>query len=141
MLFNTSYKNEAFEKESNLAIGESYSFLEKLKIGGIGSSRMRIKELSPKLTPLNKQTTDIDYASIELRPRGILIHFSNRLDRYSWVIPYYRLVIFSTKTFSIHSNGNFIRFEKNKNYLENKKFINKMMNLKNLALDHEYYNV
>ncbi len=139
MLFNTSYKNEDYEKESNHLLGETYSFLERLKMRGIGSSRFVIEELSPYLTPENMQKTDVNYANIELRPKGVVVHFSNRLDRYSWLVPYYRLAIFSADAFSIHSNGKFIKFKKDKYYQENKKFINKFRYLKSAFLNLDYY--
>jgi len=139
MLFNTSYTNKEYTKESIHSLGKSFSFFEKIKIGGIGSSRLVIEELSTKLQPINMQTSAINYANIELRPKGIIIHFANRLDRYSWIIPYYRLVIYSTQTFSIHANGHFIKFKKNKNYLDNKKFMDKMKDLKIKFLNLGYY--
>jgi hypothetical protein len=98
-----------------------------------------IEELSAKLQPKNMHSAAINYANIELRPKGIIIHFTNRLDRYSWIIPFYRLVIYSTQTFSIHSNGNCIQFKKNKNYQDNKKFIHKMTDFKNNYLKLGYY--
>lgn len=139
MIFNTSNTNKAYLKNSIEIVGKNFSFLEKIKIGGVGSSKLVIKELSTKLLPKNAQKIDNNFANIELRPKGIIIHFTNRLDRYSWIIPYYRLVIYGTQTFSIHANGHFIRFDKNKNYLANKKFINKMMDSKNKFLDLGYY--
>jgi hypothetical protein len=102
---------------------------------GNGSGRLVIVQLSAKLEPENRQDIATNYANIELRPKGVIIHFANRLDRYSWVIPYYRVVLYSTQTFSIHANGNFIQFKKNQNYLDNKKFINKMTDLKNTFLN------
>ena len=139
MLFNTSYTNKEYTKESANMLGKAYSFFEKLKMGGIGSSRLIIDEISPKLQAKNPQTTAITYANIELRPKGIIVHFANRLDRYSWVIPYYRLVTYSNRSFSLHANGNFIKFRKNKNYRSNKKFIDKMIDLKINYLKLGYY--
>ncbi len=139
MFFNTSYTNKDYTKESINILGKAFSFFEKIKIGGIGSSRLVIEELSTKLQPKNRRSLTINYANIELRPKGIIIHFTNRLDRYSWRIPYYRLVTYSTQTFSIHSNGHFIKFNKNKNYLDNKKFIDKMIDSKNKFLNLGYY--
>ena len=139
MLFNTSYTNKEYTKESAKMLGKAYSFFEKLKMGGIGSSRLIIDELSPKLQAKNPQTTAITYANIELRPKGIIVHFANRLDRYSWIIPYYRLVTYSNRSFSLHANGNFIKFRKNKNYRSNKKFIDKMIDLKINYLKLGYY--
>ena len=139
MLFNTSYTNKEYTKESAKMLGKAYSFFEKLKMGGIGSSRLIIDELSPKLQAKNPQTAAITYANIELRPKGIIVHFANRLDRYSWIIPYYRLVTYSNRSFSLHANGNFIKFRKNKNYRSNKKFIDKMIDLKINYLKLGYY--
>ena len=139
MLFNTSYTNKDYTKETTHILGKSFSFFEKIKMGGSGSSRLIIQELSPKLEPKIMQPIDINYANIELRPKGIIIHFTNKLDRYSWIIPYYRLIIYSTQRFSIHSNGKFIHFKKNKNYHDNKKFIGRIIDLKNTFLDLEYY--
>lgn len=135
MLFDTSHKNEEYIKESNKLLGKTFLILEKIKMRGVGSGRLIIEKICSELKPKNMQTIDISYASIELRPKGIVIHFSNRLDRYSWVIPYYRLVIFNTEILSIHSNGKFIQFKKDKNYQGNKKFIKKMMALKNTFLE------
>ena len=139
MLYNTSYKNKEYTEQSIQTLGKSFSFFEKIKMGGIGSSRLMITELSHNLKPKNLQTMAINYANIELRPKGIILHFTNKLERYSWIIPYYRLVTYSTKTFTIHSSGSFIKLKKNKNYVDNKKFIGKMMDLKNSFLNLEYY--
>jgi hypothetical protein len=139
MLFDTSYTSKDYIKESTNMVGNAFSFFERLKMGGIGSSRLIIEELSPKLQPKNMESFAINYANIELRPKGIILHFTNKLDRYSWIIPHYRLVVYSTQTFSIHSNGNFIQFRKNKNYRDNKKFIDRMVNLKNKFLNLGYY--
>ncbi|MFT5736042.1 MAG: hypothetical protein ACI9SG_000377 [Maribacter sp.] len=139
MLFDTSYTSKDYIKESTNMVGNAFSFFERLKMGGIGSSRLIIEELSPKLQPKNMESFAINYANIELRPKGIILHFTNKLDRYSWIIPHYRLVVYSTQTFSIHSNGNFIQFRKNKNYRDNKKFIDRMVSLKNKFLNLGYY--
>jgi len=141
MIFNTSYINKDYTKESTQIVGKAFSFFEKIKMRGIGSSRFMIEELSPKLQPENMQSVAINYANIELRPKGIIVHFTNRLDRYSWIIHYYRLVIYSNQTFSMHSNGNYIQFKKNKNYQNNKKFIHKMTDFKNNYLKLGYYDV
>lgn len=139
MLFNTTHTNKTYIKECNAILGDAYTLLKKIKLGGNGSSRLMVDRFSAKLEPKNRNTTAINYANIELRPKGIIIHFTNGLDRYSWLVPYFRLVIYNTQTLSIHANGNFIVFKKNKNYTNNKKFIDKMINLKNEVLDITSY--
>ena len=69
------------------------------------------------------------------------MHFTNGLDRYSWIIPYYRLVIYNTQTFSVHANGHFIKCKKDRYYKDSKKFIKKMSDLKNDFLNLDYYDV
>jgi hypothetical protein len=139
MIYDTTYKNEDYNTESAVLVGVKFTLLERLKLRGIGSGRLMIKNTSPKLNSTQLKFSEIDYANIELRPKGIIIHYTRKLERYSWVIPYYRLVIYNAQFFSIHANGNFIQFSKNKNYFENKKFIKKMVQLKNDALNLEYY--
>jgi hypothetical protein len=139
MIYDTTYKNQDYNTESDDLIGVKFTLLERLKLRGIGSSRLMIKKTSPKLNTTQLKFSEIDYANIELRPKGIIIHYTRKLERYSWVIPYYRLVIYNSQFFSIHANGNFIQFYKNKNYFENKKFINRMVQLKNDVLNLEYY--
>jgi len=139
MIYNTTHTNEDYELDVVENLGKSFSLLKRFKLNGIGSSRMMISELSPKLKPNKIQFSEIDYGNIELRPKGILVHFTNRLDRYAWIIPYHKLVIYNSAFFSIHADGNFIKFRKNKQYLDNKRFISKMIDLKNKYLNLGYY--
>ena len=139
MIFNTTYNNEDFKIHSKELLGKPFSFLERLKMNGNGSGRFMIYELSEKLYPKQKQFSELNYGNLELRPNGILVHFTNRLERYSWCIPYYKLVVYNASYFSIHAEGNFIKFLKNKNYTENKKFIDKMIDYKNEFLNLDYY--
>lgn len=139
MIFNTTYTNEDFTLQSNDLLGKPYSLLQKIKMNGVGSGRLMIAELSAKLLPKQQQFSEVDYGNIELRPNGIILHFTNRLVRFSWLVPYYKLVVYNSTFFSIHSDGNYIRFRKNKNYTDNKKFIDRMIDNKNEFLNLEYY--
>lgn len=139
MIFNTTHKNEDYDIESASLVGKPLNLVQRIKQGGIGSSRLMIHKISPKLNLSKLKFSEIDYANIELRPKGIIVHFTKKLERFSWVIPYYRLVVYNTQFFGIYGNGNFIQFLKNKNYKENKKFIDKMVQLKNNFLNLEYY--
>jgi hypothetical protein len=139
MIYNTTHPNEDYNKETNTYLGQSFPFLTKLKMGGVGSGRMMLAEVSPNLQLTEKRFSEIDYGNIELRPKGILVHYTNGLDRFAWAIPYYRLVIYNSTYFSIHAEGNFLKFIKNIKYIENKMFINKMTNYKNRYLKLGYY--
>lgn len=139
MIFNTTYKNEDYNYESDNLLGEKFKLIERIRLGGIGSARLVINKTSPDLNVGKLKFSELDYGNIELRPKGIIIHYARKLERFAWIIPYYQLVIYNAQVFSIHANGNFMQFLKNRNYNENKKFINKMINTKNKFLDLKYY--
>ena len=139
MIFNTTHKNEDYDLESTALVGRPFNLVQRIKKGGIGSGRLVIHKISPKLNLGKLKFSEIDYANIELRPRGIIVHYTRKLERFSWVIPYYRLVVYNSQSFSIHANGSFIQFLKNRNYKENKKFIDKMIQLKIDFLELDYY--
>lgn len=111
-------------------IGKPYSFLEAIKIKGVGSKRMIIAEVSPNLRSLMNTVSDVNYANIEIRPGGIIIYINKGLKNFSWVIPFYQLVIYKTNGASIHAQGKFIHFKNNKTFKENKQFFSKLLDFK-----------
>ena len=130
MIYNRTYFNKEDEKEINKTLGNSFSFFQILKLRGVGSSRFIVHSVSENLSHTINKVSDINYCSIELRPCGILVNITQQLNLFSWLIPYYKLVIFNSDTFSIHADGSNIKIVKDKNYLNNKNFITKMMKLK-----------
>ena len=134
MIYNRTYFDKDEAKEINNILGNSFSFLQTLKFRGIGSSRFIIDSVSKKLSHTINEVSDINYCSIELRPNGILVNITQQLNLFSWIIPYYKLVIFNSNTFSIHANGSYIKMVKDNNYLNNKKFIAKMLKLRQDSL-------
>ncbi len=137
MMFNTTYKNKANEELIKDIVGNAFTFFEVLKLKGVGSKRMMIKEVSPNFRPIINKTPDINYANIELRKGGILIHINKGLQNYSWAIPYYQLHTYKIGGFSIHAQGNYIRFKNNKLLKENKRFFEKLVNFK-VEFDQQY---
>ena len=130
MIYNRTLFDKDEAKEINTILGNSFSFLQILKLRGIGSSRFVVDSVSEKLSQTINRVSDINYCSIELRPKGILVNITQQINLFSWVIPYYKLVIFNSNTFSIHANGSYIKMVKDKNYSNNKNFISKMLKLK-----------
>ncbi|MBQ0769296.1 MAG: hypothetical protein KBT58_08390, partial [Bizionia sp.] len=104
---------------------------------GTGSKRMIIEEVSPNLRRVINNVSDINYASIELRPQGVLIHITKGLSNFTWAIPFYQLVIFKTNGSSIHAQGKYIHFKNNITFKENKKFFDKLFNEK-VKFDEQY---
>ena len=140
MIVNTTYTNKEAAKVIDTHLGKQFSILQRIKLKGIGSKRMIINDVSPKIEQYLNIVDDLNYGSIELRPKGILIHIHKKLNSFSWIVPYHKLHIYTSAYFSIHAEGNFIQFEKNKLYKENKSFIEKMTTQKNTVLNTtEYY--
>jgi len=134
MICNRTYFDKEDEKKINEILGDSFSFLQTLKLRGVGSSRFIVHSVSESLSYTINKVSDINYCSIELRPSGILVNITQQLNLFSWLIPYYKLVIFNSDTFSIHADGSNIKIVKDKNYLNNKNFISKMIKLKTKAI-------
>ena len=130
MIINTTHTDKTNDELINSIVGNRYSLFQNLKLGGIGSKRMIIEQVSPNLQEYLNLVADINYANIELRPDGILVFINKGLKNYTWIIPYYRLHFYKTDGFSIHANGKFIKFKQNKLLKENSSFIKKMMNIK-----------
>tara|TARA_B110000305_G_C19278939_1_gene558256 strand:+ start:204 stop:623 length:420 start_codon:yes stop_codon:yes gene_type:complete len=134
MIYNRTYFDMEDEKKINETLGSSFSFLQTLKLKGAGSSRFIVHSVSESLSHTINKISDINYCSIELRPYGISVNITQQLNLFSWIIPYYKLVIFNSDTLSIHADGSNIKIVKDKNYLNNKNFIIKMIKLKTKAI-------
>ena len=133
MIKNLTYFDKEINSEINELIGNKYNLFSRLKMKGIGSRRMIIEHFSPEFIFVKSDLNDIQYANIELRPKGILIHITKGIQNFGWAIPFFKLSIFNTSYFSIHSDGAFINLNKSKSLKENKDFIRKLMHLKLIA--------
>ncbi len=138
MIYNTTSSNLDYEIAKK-QLGKPYSLIQKIKGVGGGSGRMMIASLSEKLQSTKPQFDEIDYANIEWMPKGILVHYTNRLDRFTWIVPFHQLVIYNSSYYSIHANGHRMQLHKNKKYQENKKYLDKVIDAKNAYLGLEYY--
>lgn len=137
MILNSTYKNKDDKQILEDLVGRSFTLFESIKMKGVGSKRMIIDDVSPNLKLLMNTVSDINYANIELRKRGILIYVNKGLKNFTWAIPYYQLVIYKTNGTSIHAQGKFIHFKNNKTFKENKIFFSKMLDEK-IKYDMQY---
>lgn len=121
MLLNVSYNNPKQEDKINALVGKSFSFKQRLKMGGIGSPKMEIVSSSITIQNLLSLDHNTNYTSIELRPKGIIIRFRSLLETYGLVIPYYKLVIFKgdAALYSVHIDQYFIKVNANTKAITN----------------------
>jgi len=131
MIYNSTYNDIEKEIETNNLVGKKYNLIKSIRLGGIGSKRLIVEDLGVNFKKLIQQKTDLIYSNVELRDKGIIVYIEDGQKRFTWVIPFYRLVIYKSPTFSIHSDGNFIRYSNKLNHKENLLFFKKI-------LDHKY---
>jgi hypothetical protein len=137
MILNTTHRNPEHKQIIADIVGSPYSLVQKLKLGGIGSKRMIVDEVSPNMQSVMNTVSDVNYANIEIRPNGILVMINKGLKNFTWIIPYYQLVLYKTNGSSIHAQGRFVHFRNSKTFRENKKFFDKLLDEK-VKYDMQY---
>lgn len=130
MILDTTYTNKKNDQTIIDLVGKSFGFIQSIKMGGIGSKRMIIEDVSPNMKHYLNTVAAVNYANLELRPLGLLIMINKGLQNYTWIIPYYQLVIYKSDGSSIHAQGKSIQFIKNTTFRENKAFFDKLLNEK-----------
>ena len=129
-IYNISYKDKETDKLINEEMGIAYSLIKKLQLGGIGSRRLIIEYFSENMNHLKLKVSGLQYGNIEIRPKGIILHINQGVYTYAWTIPFFRLSIYNGDFFTIHGNGNYIQFNKEKSWKENRNFLQKLIRLK-----------
>ena len=111
MLKNISYNNPKIIDEINNYVGKPYTILQRLKIGGIGSSKLIINSADSIIENLLNLDNNLNYCNIEIRPKGIIIHFKSLLETYGLIVPFYKLKIFKGRAneYSIYIDNFFIK--------------------------------
>ncbi len=122
MIFDTSYSNKETTRQINLAVGLPFSWKQRWKMGGIGSRRMTIHDISKEYKKYMSADHYVSTASIELRPKGIIIHFRHKLQAYSWVMSYDSLKIGYEHGLKLECDGKYISFDQP----GNERFIQKL---------------
>tara|TARA_E500000178_G_C16955557_1_gene723492 strand:- start:1012 stop:1431 length:420 start_codon:yes stop_codon:yes gene_type:complete len=127
MLKNISYNNLSVIDEINKLVGKPYSFLEKIKRGGVGSKKLLITKADKVIESLLILDQNINNCNIEIRSSGIIIYFRSLLETYGLIIPYYKLVVFKVSeneyTFNVDSKFVKIKIKSEKDHT----FIRKIM--------------
>jgi len=142
MILDTTYSNKEHSILINDLVGKPYSLIRSLKMKGVGSKRMIIEGVSPNMKDYLNTVTDINYANLELRPLGVLVRINKGLKNFTWIIPFYQLVIYKTNGISIHADGRFIHFRNNKTFKENKAFFDKLLDYKmKYVAQYNYTNI
>tara|TARA_R110002050_G_C8951667_1_gene513438 strand:+ start:4713 stop:4958 length:246 start_codon:yes stop_codon:yes gene_type:complete len=80
MILDTTYSNKEHNELINDLVGRPYSLLQSFKMKGIGSKRMIIEDASPNFQPYLNIVSDVNYANLEMRPKGLLVSCQSSYD-------------------------------------------------------------
>ncbi len=113
MLLNVSYNRPKIKAQIDQEVGKSYSFLERIKLGGIGSGKLGINSSSIQIHNLLILDNNLNNCGIEIRPKGIIVSFRSLLETYALVIPYYKLKLYKGQShvYSIYRDNYFIKVD------------------------------
>lgn len=124
-LYSTSYKDKKQAREINELVGESYSFLDRIRMGGIGSKRLEIESATEHFNEVLNASHYQTLVSLEIRPKGVLVYFRRRLDNFTAVYPFEELEISNAKTICFKSGDSSICFKDG--YVIDSSFFDKMI--------------
>ena len=130
MIKNLSYNSKKINAVLLELVGRPFSFIERLKLGGIGSNKLVIADASKEIVELLRLDNNVNYCNIEIRKNGLIIRFRSLLETYGLIIPYYKLIIYKGESniYSLYKDTNYIKF-----FVDNKStslFMKKISRLK-----------
>ena len=128
MIIDSTYMDGETKRKVDVLVGKAFGLRKRLSGEPIGSHKMLIDSHSVGFQRIIEKATGLVYSNIELRPLGIILHFNVKNTRYSWIVPYRKMTVYNTEIFSIHADGQYLKFHKGDMWQLNKKFLTNMMN-------------
>ena len=130
MIKNLSYNSKKIKILLLELVGRPFSFIDRLKLGGIGSNKLVISDASKEIVELLRLDNNVNYCNIEIRKNGLIIRFRSLLETYGLIIPYYKLIIYKGESniYSLYKDTSYIKF-----FVDNKStslFMKKIIRLK-----------
>ena len=125
MLLNVSYNDPKIQNAVEEAVGMPFGLRQRWQMGGNGSPQLQITQCSSEIYSLLTLDHNRNTCNIELRPKGIIIHFRSLLETYGLVIPYYKLKVYKGKSheYSFHKDHYYIKVAADEKV---QKFVNKL---------------
>lgn len=99
------YGSRKHEEIVERLAGRSFTLLERLRMGRIGTGKMRLSMASPKLLECFHPAADAPQVNLSLREKGLLVHLNSGIYSSLWIIPFHHLAIYKSHGWSIYGNG------------------------------------
>lgn len=125
--YNATLKEHKKQIES--VVG-NFSFLNRLRNRSMVLDQVVLQDASPKLHLDIFSDDGLVYASLRLRPKGLLVFLHSGNSQLVWAVPYHHLSVFYAGTLNIHGQGNYIKLR-----VEGKgqmPFVSQLMRLKSM---------
>ena len=132
MLLNVSYNNPEVKRKINEEVGPPFTLRERIKMRGIGSSKLFITATSIEIHNLLILDSYVNTCNIEMRPKGIIVGFRSLLESYALIIPYYKLSLYKGKAeeYSIYRDKYFIKIRAKAKDKSTHNFMKKILDYK-----------
>lgn len=140
MLLNISYNRPKIKGQVNAEVGEPFKFIDRIKMGGIGSGKLNIHSSSIQIHNLLILDNNLNVCGVEMRPKGIIVTFRSLLETYALVIPYYKLKLYKgqSQVYSIYMDNYFIKVEAKEK--RNHEFLKKILKFKSDHFSNDFEN-
>lgn len=140
MLLNVSYNRPKIKAQINAEVGPPFTFMERIKMKGIGSGKLHIHSTSIQIHNLLILDNNLNVCGVEMRPKGIIVTFRSLLETYALVIPYYKLKLYKgqSQVYSIYMDNYFIKVEAKEK--RNHEFLKKILNYKTDHFSNDFEN-
>lgn len=133
MIYNTTRTDRDIDKAVDDLVGQQFGLLHKIKNGSIGSEPFVMSACSPDF---DIDFNDIDYnrkCNLELRPKGVIIHFRKNSSSFIWPIPFHHLTIYkSGRIISIFENTSYLKIKTMVHRKKDSPFIQRLLEAKSI---------
>ncbi len=128
MLFDITYNSKKTEADISDLVGKPFSFMERVRMGGVGTSKLVLFEASSNIADLIQDRSSVHYCYLELRPAGLLVGFQSHLKTYVLAFPFWQLNIFyNSGQLSIYSAEYSMKLKAPFNGTVDKKYLKKVI--------------
>ena len=141
MVYNTTRTDRNIDLAVKELVGKQFGLLHKIKNGSIGSEPFIIMACS---SDFDIDFNSIDYnrkCNIELRPKGIILHFRKNSSSFIWPIPFHHLTVYkSGHMVSIYENTTYLKIKPLVLRRRNSPFIQRLMDAKSKYTAQYHFN-
>ncbi|WP_019039363.1 hypothetical protein [Psychroflexus tropicus] len=140
MLLNVSYNRPKIKEQINNEVGPPFTFMDRIKMGGIGSGKLAIHSSSIQIHNLLILDNNLNTCGVEMRPKGIILTFRSLLETFALVIPYYKLKLYKgqAQVYSIYMDNYFVKVEAKEK--RNHEFLKRILKYKSDHFSNDFEN-